>query len=114
MRSDADFDADAINADAPPPIPFEGRPVARASARQGATLFVLDASAFGMIHEVAVDTIDADGLIAACDEPLRIGAEVSIGFARPDQLARRGVVTACRPSDGGCQLTVRFLGRLAA
>ncbi len=93
---------------------FDRRCSERSQSGGVATAFRLSGDQFGQIHDLTLHNLSAGGLGAVCDSPIEPGTLVSVGFAQPGQLARRGCVTRCAPCGGGYAIAVQFQMGLAA
>ncbi len=96
------------------PFRFERRQADRWSSQALATAFCLNGDAFGRIHDLTLMDHSHDGLGAVSTEPIAPGTEMSIGFASPGHVARRGTVLRCEPCGEGYRIAVQFQARLAA
>lgn len=96
------------------PYRFERRQSDRWSAQGNASAICLTGDAFGRIHDLSLTDYSHDGMGAICEQWIAPGAEVSVGFAAPGRLARRGTVLRCEPCGHGYRVAVQFQARMAA
>jgi hypothetical protein len=96
------------------PLRFERRQSDRWRLDGVATAFELGGEAFGRMHTLRMLDYSDGGVGAQCDSVLPPGTPVSIGFQSPGYIARRGVVTRCRPCGEGYRIAIEFEQRLAA
>jgi hypothetical protein len=96
------------------PYRFERRQADRWPASGAATAFCLTGDSFGRIHDLALLDHSHDGMGATTSDPIVPGTEISLGFAAPGQIARRGTVLRCEPCGHGYRLAVQFQMRMAA
>jgi hypothetical protein len=99
---------------APAPLKFERRTTDRHVVDGMATAFSLTGDRFGDLHDLLLLDYGGGGLGAVSDRPIEPGTTVSLGFADPTWLARRGVVKRCVPCGEGYQLGIQFQMGLAA
>jgi hypothetical protein len=96
------------------PYRFERRRADRWQSDAHATAFCLSGDTFGRIADLRLMDHSHDGMGAISPHPLEPGTEISIGFAAPGYLARRGTVLRCEPCGEGYRIAVQFQARLAA
>jgi hypothetical protein len=96
------------------PYRFERRRADRWPASGTASAFCLSGDVFGRIHDLQINDYSHDGLGAVSEHWIAPGSEMSIGFAAPGRLARRGRVLRCEPCGNGYRVAVQFQARLAA
>lgn len=96
------------------PYRFERRQVDRWPAQGAASAFCLTGDAFGRICDLSLADYSHDGMAAHSNDWLAPGSEISIGFAAPGYLARRGTVLRCEPCGQGYRLAIQFQMRMAA
>lgn len=100
--------------DAPAPLRFERRQVDRWPMRSSATAFRLGGNDFGRTHELKVVDYSYTGLGAISSSVIEPGTRVSVGFANPGCLAKRGTVLRCTPCGEGYRVAIEFEARMAA
>ncbi len=106
--------APADHQDDSAPLRFERRATDRWPMRTTATAFRVGGDEFGRIHELNVQDFSHGGMGAISHSVIEPGTAVSIGFAEPGQIAKRGVVLRCTPCGNGYRVAIEFEARLAA
>lgn len=98
----------------PPSLRFERRMTDRWAMEAAATAFELGGADFGRMHELKIIDASDAGVGAISRTVLEPGAVVSLGFAAPGRIARRGVVLRCEPCGEGYRIAIEFEARMAA
>jgi hypothetical protein len=98
----------------PPTLRFERRQVDRVPTDGHATALRVGGDCFGQIHDLRLVDYSVGGLAAICGDPIEPGTALSLGFANPGWLARRGVVRRCLPCGSGYRVAIQFELGLAA
>ncbi len=102
------------DAESDAPLKFERRSADRWQVHSAATAFRLAGERFGEMHEITVVDFSWAGCGAVSSASIEPGTAVSVGFAAPGQVARRGVVLRCTPCGDGYRLAIQFESRMAA
>ena len=95
-------------------LPFERRQINRWPLEGAATAFELGGEAFGQMHTLRLLDFSDRGVGVISDTMIAPGTTVSIGFDRPDCVARRADVIRCEPCGEGYRVAMRFQARMAA
>ena len=79
------------------------------------TALCLNPGCFGEMHDLHLLDYGDGGVAAAGPEPIVPGTNVTLGFGPRGYTARRGLVVACTPADGGqFRVAIRFDEAMAA
>ena len=100
--------------DAPAALRFERRQTDRWPMRTAATAFRIGGHDFGQSHDLKVLDYSYSGMGAISSSVIEPGTKVSLGFAAPGCLAKRGTVLRCTPCGEGYRVAIEFEARLAA